>query len=111
MIQGITVTLLNRRQSGTDAFRRPVYTEEEIPVANVLVAPVSGQEVLDALELTGRKAVYRLAIPKGDSHDWENQRVRFFGQTWRVIGKPVKGIEAQVPGPWNMTAEVESCDG
>lgn len=81
MIKGITVKLLSRVQTGTDAFNRPVYTETEIDIDNVLVAPLSTSEVLDTLNLTGHKAQYQLAIPKGDTHEWENQRVKFFGQT------------------------------
>ena len=46
---GITVTLLSKQQTGTDAFNRPTYSEISIPVENVLVAPVSEQEVLDTL--------------------------------------------------------------
>lgn len=60
---GITVTLLSKQQTGTDAFNRPTYSEISIPVENVLVAPVSEQEVLDTLNLTGRRAEYQLAIP------------------------------------------------
>ncbi len=110
MIRGITVTLLDRTQSGKDDFNHPVYEETGIPIQNVLVAPVSDQEIIETLELTGKKAVYQLAIPKGDTHNWEGQRVRFFGETWRVIGKPTKGIEELIPGPWNMKVKVESCD-
>lgn len=96
---------------GVDAFNRPVYSEVPVSVDNVLVAPVSSQEQLDTLNLTGRKAQYQLAIPKGDSHVWEGQRVRFFGETWRVIGKPIKGIDALIPLEWNQKVMVESCFG
>lgn len=109
-IKGITVLLLDRTQTGTDDFNRPVYEETEVPVSNVLVAPVSDKEIIETLELTGRKAVYQLAIPKGDTNRWEGQRVSFFGETWRVIGKPVKGIEELMPLPWNMKVKVESVD-
>lgn len=108
---GITVTLLSKQQTGTDAFNRPTYSEISIPVENVLVAPVSEQEVLDTLNLTGRRAEYQLAIPKGDPNIWEGQRVQFFGETWRVIGKPIRGIEALIPLEWNQKVTVESCCG
>ena len=108
---GITVTLLSKQQTGTDAFNRPTYSEISIPVENVLGAPVSEQEVLDTLNLTGRRAEYQLAIPKGDPHIWEGQRVQFFGETWRVIGKPIRGIDALIPLEWNQKVTVESCCG
>ena len=85
MLKGRTITLLRRQQTGVDAFNRPTYTETPVQVENVLIAPLSDQEVLDTLNLTGRKAVYQLGIPKGDTNDWENQRVQFFGETWEVI--------------------------
>ena len=111
MIRGTTVILLSKRQTGTDAFNRPIYTEDEIPVENVLIAPVSDAEILDTLNLTGRKAVYQLGIPKSDRNVWEGQRVRFFGETWRVIGKPVRGMNELIPLDWNLKVKVESIHG
>ena len=111
MIRGTTVILLSKRQTGTDAFNKPIYTEDKIPVENVLIAPVSDAEILDTLNLTGRKAVYQLGIPKNDTHDWEGQRVRFFGETWRVIGKPVRGMDELIPLDWNLKVKVESIHG
>ncbi len=107
---GITVILLDKQQTGTDAFNRPVYTEEPIEISNVLVAPVSSQEMLDMLNLTGRRAVYQLAIPKGDAHIWEDRRVQFFGRTWRTIDVPISGIDSLIPLSWNTKVSVESCD-
>ena len=111
-MRGITITLLERTQSGTDAFNRPVFTETEAEVENVLIAPNNdgGQEVLDQINLTGRKAVYTLAIPKGDNHHWEGNRVRFFGETWQVVGKPTVGIEDLIPLQWNRKVTVEAIE-
>jgi hypothetical protein len=108
-MKGITVTLYERMQSGTDAFNRPEYTEIPVEISNVLVAPATeaGQELLDVLNLTGRKAVYTLAIPKGDTHSWEGCRVDFFGERWRVIGLPTEGIEDLIPLAWNRKVQVE----
>lgn len=107
---GITVTLLDKQQTGTDAFNRPICEETPIEVPNVLVAPVSSQEMLDMLNLTGRRAVYQLAIPKGDAHIWEDRRVQFWGRTWRTIGVPISGIDNLIPLNWNTKVSVESCD-
>ena len=108
-MKGITVTLYERTQTGTDEFNRPIYEEAPAEVHNVLVAPADtgGQEVLDALNLTGRKAVYTLAIPKGDNHHWEGNRVEFFGESWHVIGIPTEGIEDLIPLQWNRKVQVE----
>ena len=108
MIRGITVTLYERTQTGTDALNYPVYTETPVDVQNVLVAPVDAQEVLDTLNLTGKRAVYQLGIPKGDTHNWEDCRVDFFGQSFRVIGPVIEGIEELIPLSWNRKVQVES---
>ena len=105
--RGITVTLYEVTQTGTDDFGEPVYTETPTDVENVLVSPSTSQEILDTVNLYGRKAVYTLGIPKGDSHDWENRRVDFFGERWRVFGVPTKGIEELIPLDWNTKVTVE----
>lgn len=108
-MRGITVDLYERTQDNTDAFNRPTYKETKVSIENVLVAPAgdAGQEVLDTLNLTGRKAVYTLAIPKGDNHHWEGNRVEFFGESWQVIGIPTEGIEELIPLQWNRKVQVE----
>lgn len=111
MLKGINITLHERTQTGTNPFGKPVYAETPVIVENVLVAPASDQEVLDTLTLTGRKAVYTMAIPKGDTHEWEDRKVEFFGQTWKTIGMPLEGIEAMIPLEWNKKVRVERYGG
>ena len=106
-MRGITVTLYEKTQTGTDRFNAPVYEETPVEVENVLVAPATTQEILDTVNLYGRKAVYTMAIPKGDTHDWGNVRVDFFGQSWRTFGIPTAGIEALIPLSWNKKVMVE----
>jgi hypothetical protein len=107
MLKGITVTLVNKTQTGTDPFGVPIVTDTETNVDNVLVAPASSDDIVNNLSLTGRKAVYQLAIPKGDTNNWENAEVVFFGQRWRTFGIPVMGIEELIPLDWNMKVMVE----
>lgn len=106
-IRGITVTLYTETSTEKDAFNRPIITETAVNVSNVLVYPTSASEVLDILNLTGRKAVYTLAIPKGDTHNWKNKRVSFFGETFRTFGEPIKGIDDLIPLDWNTKVMVE----
>lgn len=108
MIEGITVTLYTRTQTGTDAFNAPVYEESEESVDNVLVAPSSETEIMDTLTLYGRKAVYTLGIPKGDTHTWTGCRVGFFDRIWSVIGDEIQGIEDMIPLSWNKKVRVEA---
>lgn len=107
MIKGITVTLINKKEVGRDPFNRPIYEDVEIEVDNVLVSPVSTEDIVHTLELTGKKAVYTLAIPKGDTNDWEDAEVIFFGQRWRTIGFPTEGIDHLIPLDWNKKVMVE----
>lgn len=107
MLKGITITLFKKEQVSTDEFNRPVYQEIRVPVENVLVAPESNPEVLSRLNLTGKKEVYVLAIPKGDKNDWLDTRVDFFGKQWRTVGEPVEGIEELIPLRWNKKVRVE----
>ena len=106
-IKGITVTLIGKIETGKDPFGNPVFSDAEVPVDNVLVSPTSSDDVVNQLSLTGRKAVYTLAIPKGDTHDWENKEVGFFNQRWRVFGIPLEGIEDLMPLDWNKKVMVE----
>lgn len=107
-MRGITVTLYERTTTGSDDFNRPTYTETAVEVENVLVAPLSDDEIIQTLNLTGKRARYQLGIQKGDTHDWENRRVSFFGEDWRVIGHPTEGIEHLIPLGWNKKVKVES---
>ena len=107
MIHGITVTLYERAQNGTDSLGNPTYTETPVQVENVLVGQPSAQEVQETTNLTGRLAVYTLGIPKGDTHTWEDCRVDFWGKSFRVFGPVLYGIPDMIPGPWNGKATVE----
>lgn len=106
-MKGITVTLYETVEIGIDAFNHPICEEKAIEIPNVLVAPASSTEVIEALNLTGKKIVYNLAIPKGDTHSWTDCRVDFFGEKWRTVGYPQVGIEELVPTSWHKKVMVE----
>lgn len=109
ILKGITVNLITKTGSGTDAFNRPIEQETTTPVDNVLVAPLSqtGEEILSELSLNGKKVKYQLAIPKGDLHTWEDAEVEFFGFRWKTIGFSTIGIEDMIPLDWNRKVLVE----
>lgn len=107
MIRGTTVTLYERVQTGVDGFNRPIYQDVSDQVENVLVGPATAEDIATALQLDGKHLVYELYIPKGDTHVWEDRRVDFFGQAFRVYGPVQEYIEGNVPGPWNRRVKVE----
>lgn len=108
MLRGIPIILYNVELVDVDPFGAPIYEEVPEVVWDCLVAPMSDDEIIDTLNLTGRRAVYQIALPKGDAHDWTNRAVRFFGELWRVIGHGTEGIEEMIPLRWNRKIKVES---
>lgn len=107
MIHGIDVVLYEVTQTGVDEFRHPVYSEEPVTVKNVLVTPVSSDQALSELNLTGKKIVYELSIPKDDTHVWEDRKVAFFGETFRAYDFRREWIDDLVPLSWNGKVKVE----
>ena len=106
-IKGITVNLIYKTEVGVDDFNHPIYEEYKVIVDNVLVTPTESTDVIDQLNLTGRKAVYTLGIPKGDEHVWEDQCVEFFGKRFHVFTPQTKGIEELIPLEWTSKVMVE----
>ena len=102
------VLLYNQVDTGMrDKTNRPITEEKVVNVPGVLIAPVSEEDVVNSINLTGKKAVYQLAIPKGDQNDWENAKVRFWGKFYRTIGIPEEGMEENIPLKWNRKIKVE----
>ena len=106
-LKGITITLIDKIQNGEDDFGAIIYDDVEISVDNVLVAPTSTDDIVNQMSIIGKKAVYTLAIPKGDDHDWEDKEVKFFNQRWRTFGIPLEGIDDMIPLDWNKKVMVE----
>jgi hypothetical protein len=107
MIQGITVILCERTQTGTDGFNRPVYAETETAVSNVLVYPATSEDIISEMNLTGKHLEFYLCLPKSDEHEWADRNVKFFGATWKVYGFPEEWIDANNPSVWNKRYKVE----
>lgn len=107
MLRGIDITLYEQTSNETDAFGAPIVTETAVTVHNVIVAPASSDDVINELSLSGKKIVYQLAIPKGDSHSWTGCKVGFMNKLFRVVGIPTEGIDAMMPLDWNKKVMVE----
>lgn len=107
MLKGVTVILHEKTETGTNSFNETTYTETEVSVNNVLVYPADSQAVVDEFQISGRHLSYEMAIPKGDTHNWDDSIVEFFGQKWRTFGGVTQGIEAMIPLSWNKKIKVE----
>mgnify|MGYP006916050608 CR=1 FL=1 len=107
MIKGITVKLYEKVRTGVDGFNHPLYEETPVEVDNVLVAPASSEGIVTEQDLQGKREIYLLAIPKGDTHEWKNRKVEFFGRVFRTVNVPEEGIEDLIPLDWNKKVKVE----
>lgn len=107
LIRGTKITLLDRVETGMDAFNAPVYAETPVEVDNILICPASTEDVTEDFQMYGKRAVYELHIPKEDSHIWEDRVVEFYGQKWRTFGKLLIWMESLAPGTWNRKIKVE----
>lgn len=107
LIKGITVTLTERTRTGIDELNNPIYSESTVDVENVLVEPISTNDLISDVNLNGKIEECRLCIPKGDTHEWENTTVQFFGHTYKTYGYEEEWIEENVPLDWNKKVRVK----
>lgn len=107
MIKGITVVLHVKTRTGADAFGAPVYEDTTEEVKNVLVGEPDAQAVINEMQLYGKRLAYTLGIPKGDTHEWKDTKVEFFGEKFKTYGDVTQGIEAMIPLSWNKKIKVE----
>ena len=99
-IKGITVTLYEKFVTGKDKFDTDIYEEHAVNVENVLVAPVTSDDITTERSIMSDKVIYKLAIPKGDTHTW----------TDCLVEEPIEGIEEMLPLSWNKQVQVECYD-
>jgi len=108
MIKGETVILIEKTETGVDAFGIPIYTETETVVDNVLIGSPTFDAAVSELNLTGKKLAFTLGIPKGDEHEWTDTTVIIRGQKFKTYGFPLTQTAANVPGRWNTQVKVEA---
>lgn len=106
-IKGSDVQLTVKTQTGTDAANRPIYSETLVTVKDVLIGIPEADEVVNELNLSGKKLAYVLGIPKGDDHIWTDTFVTFFGCKFRTIGIPLTAEQANIPLRWGSKVKVE----
>ena len=106
-LHGVTVKLYNRAVVTYDELNAPVYSFTCTEVDNVLPGQPSTSDIVESVDLSGKRADCVLGIPKGDTHDWEDQIVEFFGHRFRTFGIPVQGIEANIPLSWHKKVRCE----
>lgn len=106
-MKGTTVQLAVKSVIGHDPFGAPIETEELIDVNDVLVGQPSSDDIINAIQMYGKKIVYVLGIPKGDQHDWVDATVIIWGERFRTVGYPETGIQENIPLRWKANIKVE----
>lgn len=106
-MKGVSVILHIKTQTGVDAFNNPVYADSTETVENVLIGQPTTEEIDSTISLYGKKIDYMLGIPKGDTHNWEDTIVEFWGGRYRTFGMTIQGIEANIPTQWSKKVRVE----
>lgn len=106
-IKGKTVKLHEMTQNGFDDFNNPTYEETVVDVDNVLIEPASNDAILSEIQMTGKRVAYVLHIPKGDTHNWKDAIVDFYGQSFKTFGDALIYDEELTPLSWNKKVKVE----
>jgi len=110
MIKGIQIILNEQTVTGVDDFNREVVETVAVPIDNVVVGQPSSEDVFNEINLSGKRVAYNLCIPVGDTHDWKNAVVEFYGKKWRTIGEPTQYMDGFMGEnfPWNKQIKVEA---
>lgn len=106
-MKGTTVQLSVKTETSQDAFGAPVYTEELVDIADVLVGQPSSDEITATYSAYGKHIVYNLGIPKGDTHNWVDAEVVIWGDRFKTIGYPVTAEQENIPLRWGKVVKVE----
>lgn len=106
-MNGMTVQLVKKTQTGTDPFGAPIETEEIIDVPDCLVGQPSTDEISATMEMYGKQIAYVVGVPKGDENTWVDTDVIIWGERFRTIGYPMTGIQENIPLRWGKNVKVE----
>lgn len=112
-MKGMTVQIQVETVTGYDAFGEPTVTTAFESVSDVLVGSPSSEEIVNSLQLYGKKITYVLGIPKGDSHNWTDATIVIpnpatgVSETYKTVGFPETGIQSNIPLRWGQNVKVE----
>lgn len=111
-IHGVTVKLYNRRVVTYDALNAPVYELTCTEVENVLPGQPSSGEIVESVDLDGKRADLVLGIPKGDTNDWTDAVVEVWpGEYYETFGYPVTGVQDLIPLGWGANVKCARYSG
>ena len=103
----MTVQLSVKTQSGLDPFGAPIETEELIDVPGCLVGQPSSDDIVQTMEMYGKRIAFVIGVPKGDENTWTDTDVIIWGERYHTIGFPETGIQENIPLSWGKNVKVE----
>ena len=107
MLKTLTIQLSVKQLTGSDPFGMKTETEELVDIPGCLVGMPSSDEIVQAMEMYGKKIAYVVGVPKGDTHEWTDTDVVIAGERYRTIGYPETGIQENIPLAWGKNVKVE----
>ena len=100
-MHGVKVSLLQKVRTGANEFLAPVFSEIWVDVDDVLIGEPSGEDIVNDLNLYGKRLAYTLGIPKKDNHKWRDTKVKFWGYVFETYGLPTRGAISIGTFYWN----------
>lgn len=113
IMRGIALTFTQRVESGGfDDFNNPIFTDQTFTIEDCLVAPVTEpQDRIESAALERDQTIVRIHLPKADDRDVSDSTMVYDGQTFRLIGKPVRFMTENTPTRWNRYMRAEVVNG
>lgn len=108
---GEDVVLLSPVQAGEDVMGNLVVEYVESTVSNVLAAPSSTSNDVDATRPDGVTATLTLQFPKTFDGDLRGCFVEYRGNRYAIQGAPIHWPGNLCPTDWWITAEAVMVDG
>lgn len=107
LIKGRDITLIEKIVTGEDIFGQPTHSEVEHVVKNVLIVVDEATGIATADGYHGKKQVATIAVPKGDTHHWEDSDVIWNGKRFTIYGLPKTADEYHIPLDWGKVYKAE----
>jgi|SRR5690625_119271 len=111
-MQGETVVVHRRVETGHDPLNSPVYEDVTETVHDVLVAPGPRSDVDASTRPDGTRVAWNLHFPKPYAESLRGAKVSVRGQKpAKVIGDPQPYTLENTPTRWWLPVELERVDG
>ncbi len=111
MIHGEVVKVLLPVGGEVDPFNKAAKVREPIEVANVLVEPMAGKDVLESNRDEGVEVSYTLHFPKEFTESLRGALIEVRDGTFSVVGDPKPYTLANTPLYWSRSVEVVAING